>query len=1052
MELNAEQRRAVERSGQDVCVTAGPGSGKTRVLVERFAWLTEHGVRPVRILTITFTEKAANEIKQRLVARFREKPEVREEIERAYVSTIDGFCTRLLKENAIAAGIDPSFSILEDLMGPVVPVKVVDEVLEQLFAERPAEMRRLLDGLAVNDLDAALWKVYQGMRAAGVAAGSLPAASDPDLPSAVDQLRQAAAAAMGPVAKKDATAEQRALLETQRKWARGVMALPPDAAAGAYLAALAGFDCNLNKLKWAKPVYEDLRALKKDIIPAVQPRLVAAFYSAEQALLREVLARFDTEFRRRKREASLLDFADLEEVAVEVLRSNQALRARIQQSFDAVLMDELQDTNPLQWSLMDLIRRPDAFFAVGDINQSIFGFRHAEPEVFRGYRRALEEAGRAIDRLQLNHRSRPEILQLVTRVLGNAPGVEEFAFEAAGQFAPETEPSVEILAAYGEKTEAGAEIEAQWIARRIRELERDGTPFADIAVLIRTVSALDHLAPAFERWGVPYLQTRGRGFFEQREVLDLVYWLRAVRNPLDEISLLAVLRSPLVGVGDETILRLKRAGNLGEALEKLSDGAEFEPGDFERLRRFRDQLRWMQGAAGEVSPDRLLASAIDECNYLGGLTARARGNIEKFLAMVREAHTSRPRPLAELIEDLEALRESASEPDAPPVEARDAVEVLTIHGAKGLEFPVVFVAAMHQGPNRTPPAVGFAPGVGLGARWRDPATGANVSDPDHLAFSARQKEKEDREADRLLYVAMTRAKQHLALSFAVTDRAPANWAKQITEALELNLETFDNMAVDLDGVRLRRVDQAPPAWEEAGAAGAASAEPLELAAPEVRDSYDSAASATSIALFEACPRRYYLGRYIGWEEPLPDGRGSVAGALSASELGNQVHKLLAGETVENAAEEAVRLAERFLRSELGRRAERATRVEREFDFVMALEDVVINGQIDLWFEESGELVLVDYKTGREGPPLQLQIYALALERLTGRRPEEAWLYYPRGEKGVAVPLDEAAMNGARAAVRRFREAQSRLEFPLREGEQCRRCGFYRGRCPAGSGV
>jgi ATP-dependent exoDNAse (exonuclease V) beta subunit len=341
----------------------------------------------------------------------------------------------------------------------------------------------------------------------------------------------------------------------------------------------------------------------------------------------------------------------------------------------------------------------------------------------------------------------------------------------------------------------------------------------------------------------------------------------------------------------------------------------------------------------------------------------------------------------------------------------------------------------------------------LGARWRDPSTGVNVSDPDHAAFCARQKEKEDREADRLLYVAMTRAEQHLVLSFAVTDRAPANWAKRVAKALELDLETFDNAEVDLDGIRLRRVDQPPPEWEGPEAVGAAAAAPLELAAPEVADQYDSAASATSIALFEACPRRYYLARYIGWEEPLPDGRGSVgAAALTASELGSQVHKLLAGEPVENAAEEAVELAGRFARSELGRRAARATRVEREFDFVMSLEDVVITGQVDLWFEEGGELVLVDYKTGRPSSPLQLQLYALALERLTGRRPTQAWLYYLRTEKGVAVPLDEASMAAAVAVLGRFREAQSRLDFPLREGKQCLRCGFYRGLCPAGSGV
>ena len=170
MKLSPEQQQAVEREWQDVCVVAGPGSGKTRVLTERFAWLVEQReVDPARILAITFTEKAAIEIKQRLVKRFHESPTVRESVERAWVSTIHGFCTRLLKENAIAAGLAPDFAVLEQASAERMQRESAEEALDVLFAERPKEMRRLLEAIDLStsddgrqdDLASSLLRIYE---------------------------------------------------------------------------------------------------------------------------------------------------------------------------------------------------------------------------------------------------------------------------------------------------------------------------------------------------------------------------------------------------------------------------------------------------------------------------------------------------------------------------------------------------------------------------------------------------------------------------------------------------------------------------------------------------------------------------------------------------------------------------------------------------------------------------------------------------------------------------------------------------------------------------
>jgi RecB family exonuclease len=177
--------------------------------------------------------------------------------------------------------------------------------------------------------------------------------------------------------------------------------------------------------------------------------------------------------------------------------------------------------------------------------------------------------------------------------------------------------------------------------------------------------------------------------------------------------------------------------------------------------------------------------------------------------------------------------------------------------------------------------------------------------------------------------------------------------------------------------------------------------------------------------------------------------------LDEAELGLQVHALLAGTPVSEASEEAVRLAQVFERSELARRLERATRIEREFDFAIELEEMVLRGQIDLWFDEGGETVLVDYKTGtpEAGPrleayELQLRIYALALERLTGKLPDRAVLFFLRTGEAAEVTLDLPALEATRAILRAFRHAQDRLDFPLREGAQCWSCAWLARLCPA----
>ncbi|MEI9811288.1 MAG: PD-(D/E)XK nuclease family protein [Acidobacteriota bacterium] len=232
-----------------------------------------------------------------------------------------------------------------------------------------------------------------------------------------------------------------------------------------------------------------------------------------------------------------------------------------------------------------------------------------------------------------------------------------------------------------------------------------------------------------------------------------------------------------------------------------------------------------------------------------------------------------------------------------------------------------------------------------------------------------------------------------------------------------------------------------PKLSEGDAATSAIEETL-LAWPIVEDQYDTAASITSVALFAACPRKYYLSRYLGLD-PEPDGPGT-----GAIEMGTRRACGVAGQPVES--EEARELAERFRASEWGQRALRATQIEHEFDFMIDIDDVILRGQIDLWFEEAGEIVIVDYKTDRDESSaasyaLQLRLYALALARTLGRGPDRAVLFYVRSGNAIEVNIDVNVAN----YVHQLRAAQESGEFPLHAGEQCRKCSFWGGLCPEG---
>ncbi len=410
--LNEEQLEAVEAPGS-VFVSAGAGTGKTSVLVERYVRaVCERGVDVESILVITYTRKAAGELRGRIrtALRDRGRPDLARELDGAWISTIHGFCNRLLRTYPFAAGLDPRFRELEEAGAAVLRGEAFDRALEGFCATGEPERMRLLATYRADGLRRMLTGVFETLRSAGREL-VLELGERPSLADAADALRAEAARLAG---DESATSTQRRnATETARALDAG--------ATPERLVDLSAFAC-----RGARAAsFEQARK-------AAERAALEELAAADRALLQELLERFAAEYTAAKRRESAVDFEDLQLAARDLLRADEAVREEMQLRFRMVMVDEFQDTNRLQCELVELVAHPELteVFTVGDEFQSIYGFRHADLEVFRE-RRAQAPSLLALTR---NYRSRPQVLSAVNHLFGDAFGDDYQPLAASADF------------------------------------------------------------------------------------------------------------------------------------------------------------------------------------------------------------------------------------------------------------------------------------------------------------------------------------------------------------------------------------------------------------------------------------------------------------------------------------------------------------------------------------------------------------------------------------------------------------------------------------------
>ena len=1144
-----EQIEIIHSRNGDLLVSAAAGSGKTAVLIEHILSRITDPQDPADIsefMVSTFTRNAAYEMRERLTQSLDEilekDPEnvrIRRQkalLPHAQISTIDSFCIRLVRSHFSELAVDPDFRIGEEGELELIRAEVLDRILKEEFEAADPSFRFLLDNYSNHKGDRALREYIRRLdRTADSAAdpeGWLAWAReglDPDV-----QLADESSPVRGMIRSiryeiAEISQSMRQALNTLRSEAcpdpsKYLNMLETDLEVLERLLRLSGDETFLQELSLlkltgkprvlkdqmtpAESAVSELRDAYKAQLETYQTITEGGFERLREtmSILRDPLRklidltiRFRQEVDAEKQRKNVKDFSETAHLALKLLRENEAVRRQVSAAFREVITDEYQDCNAVQEDLMQLISGHGEGlcnrFMVGDIKQSIYGFRLAKPDFFREkYEQySYGEGDRKKRDLNRNYRSRRPVLNTVNAVFSKLmrreiSGVDydknQLLRYGEGYPEPDETPyrSELILVDRTESSQSGRQAEAQAIARRIRELTdpetglmvRDGKTkqmrrarLSDIVILLRTVEDwADLFTSTLIEAGIPAVSQVRKGYFAVPEVRLLLALLRIIDNHRQDIPLTAVLVSVIGGFTNEELARLRTKEKKKAFCDLVLESEE------PRLAAFREKLDGYRKQSRYLPIHELLDRIFEETGYLlylqalpGGTIRRANAEMlrEKALAFEQTSYTGLFQ-FIRYIEKLQAYSVDFGEA-ATLAEDEDLVRVMSIHKSKGLEFPVVFVSGLSKSFNKSDqksPVV-LHDELGIAADLRDLSAQTTERTLLKQAISRQSVRDAQGEEIRLLYVAMTRAKEKLILTGSVKKDADellvpgirALWEGPVPVWQLMKVQTYLDLLLAAGSVTDGSFDlQVVHPEELAGsekvltADYAARRKAVEEAGagriydPEFRAALERAAG--FVYPYQSVIRQkgaYSVSdlKHAAMEDEDYEAPGSEN--FGGAELGSAYHAVFeALDLAAGAGEETVRscigkLTERgqitpetaekidpsvmtaFLMSPLGKRAseaDRQGRLHKEHRFLLGVplreaqqeadsdETAVVQGIIDLYFEEPDGLVLVDYKTDRIRPGdedvlvrryrKQLEIYRRALEAFYRKPVKETVLY------------------------------------------------------------
>ena len=1085
---------ARERSTGDLsssfCVEAGAGTGKTSLLVGRFLAIVESGKASCsQIVAITFTEKAAGEMKVRLrqeiLKRSRDgvaSASVRanldaayDELERSPISTIHSFAATILREHPIEAGVDPNFTQLDALESELFfDERWSDFLVEGAEAWGETLRRFRMFGGSIDSLRAIVKAMYD--QRSGRSCGHM---FDTGAQSSAEG-GATGGRAEGFASLREAFTEAAGRLSTLERDScvnpddLGRVAIAQFVGAVEALEFLDGDDvaCYLLTLRLSKG-----KGNKGNWRPAeacAEQKEIFQSLADEQELWRrrvsddlaerieELTDDFLAFVQARKAAIGVLDFDDLLIRVRELCNDADALDA-LRRRYRYILVDEFQDTDPVQAEIVYLLAgepgsrgaskpAPGKLFIVGDPKQSIYRFRKADIEMYERVKERLSESGEQLSITQ-NFRSVPGIIEWVNETFSVAmqPGSSGFqpryeAIHAArdGEGTPVTLLDLELDEEHT-TAEKIREREGVAIARLIHRLvdggmtvmdtkTRDQRPvrFGDVAVIYPGTTGIDYYEDPLRAESIPYIIEGGKLYYRREEIRDLASAIWAIEDPYDPLALVGALRSPMFGASDEELfLFVKNGGRLcylapsgGAAVKPSILAAAFE--------LFADLHR----ARNELGPSGTILELLRRTKYIELCTLRPHGeqrvsNVRKAVSSARtfEGRTGSYRRFARWFRDQEAL--ASAESESPIVEEEEnAVRLLTVHKAKGLQFPIVILANLVQTKRHSSRIL-----VDRDSRLAFKLGLLETSN--YSALVEAERERDAAETVRLLYVAATRAGDML-----VVPRMPEGGTCFDLMRGGLDSERVAPLSLSalppLRGKSRPFVRYAEPSSAEKNRRAAERAEWLDARRRLLERSKRAPLVLAPSKIAEDAAAH---GPGLGWSAANAPGAagafranaGAAPGAGGAPDrstrerlllFGQAFHRIMeladlslprpsaglvrsiaAGLGIEGEAAELERIAGTVLDSDLIRRAARASRSYREAPFTLPWEGDFIEGRIDLLFDDNGAWTLVDYKTDEVTPSgaeerlavyePQAALYSFALERLGMKCSGGVVLYFAR---------------------------------------------------------
>ncbi|MEZ4671648.1 MAG: UvrD-helicase domain-containing protein [Anaerolineae bacterium] len=1168
VKLSDAQKIAIHDHDHNMIVVAGAGSGKTFVLVERFLSLLDaHPDWPLNALVaITFTKKAAQEMRDRVRRALEDRyntansPEIRDvwskriaAMDSARIDTIHGLCASILRANAAEAAIDPGFEVLDDVDAQLLLDDVIERFLQDAAQQDDPEaellieyevnaVRHALESLIAITLEAlpddlfarwqAAWEHNAGQVIANLrtdemyrlCADWIPEGGWPE--DTDDKLMNVWSSCWSLLETIDQSDSVPTCIDAMQRLTANIKVN----------AGAAGNWGGKEQLTLAKERLKTIREMVNAALDSMgqQPGALDERAAELLPLWVSLIQQTQTMYRQQKQADSLLDFDDLERLTNQLLTNHPAVQARYRANeFKHVMVDEFQDTNPVQWAIVRAIAdiaQQGSLFVVGDPKQSIYMFRKADVSVFESVKAQIIESDGIEVALSTSYRTHDPLVTgfngIFERVLrrDQSSPVRQYEVEFGAQMqasrkkAPSDAHPIEMIlidkSLMGDESDSDSRRrwEAYELARRLQHIvDHEQRPifdkqrsevrpigYGDIALLFQSLSNITLYEDVFKLCGLPFVTVSGRGYYNRQEVWDVLALLTALHNPQDNLSLATALRSPMFGLSDDALLALRLLRNETSERLPLWDALaqpEVVPEGERALVVFaRTCLNRLHRLAGRVTIAELLRAALDETGYLAVLTglpdgARRRGNVEKLLD---KAETSGQVTLGAFNQYLQDLSAREVREGEATVDVKDAVTLMTVHASKGLEFPLVgLVDIGWSRVSRNSAAVAAGGEHGITCKVYDPTTDKLETSYAYEQEARLLELREKAERKRLLYVAATRAQDYLICSGQMPASRGDSWKETtwlgwLWQALDFDNREFmpgshlfdtaiaGTLRVSIpehvpdDGdFELQSVDTGT-GWDDEtvrkGQPLPASHAPLLLDDLHItRSSFARHITATQIAdLGSALIERDSNARHKFRRSILQDAPGhieqvSMRQPITVSQriIGDIVHKVLGwwrfpdgkqeydrildsyawqlGVVDERqrkyAVQEAHKLIEMMLKSEVYDWLVNTDVFYRELPFVYRTEKRVIHGVLDVLFQDKDDLnrwVVVDYKTShvkgyRDETDrqlveahahryyLQVGVYAAAVQQQLkmpfGDLVPDVYIYYIRYGQHVKIATD-----------------------------------------------